>query len=177
MSISKPVNSQVNTHIIDCFLLGYAILSADAFNLDPSRLFLRMEVTLRTEAQSGMVFFAHGPDGVFIVLQIVDGDMTAGIRGSDSVQRVVTFPKEKGKICDGKWHKIIFVKSGGQLTLAMERSQNAVTVVGPGPRERITLPISSNFYVGGIKPGSLADKFIQENGLQSYIQQGEDKEK
>lgn len=82
---------------------------------------------------------------------------------SDSNTRtVVTYDKNDTNLCDGKWRQLIFSKTGQQATISVPTERNFS--VGD-PNVFMNLALISDIYLGGLKAGSDALKYVQQNGL------------
>ena len=118
---------------------------------------------IRTEFQSGILFFIHGGPGEYLYIQVEDGTIASELSCEEGayVFRVV----HDKSVCDGEWHKIqvllnldvlVMRIDGGDWYLSAERSP-----------EHVYIQATEAPTFGGIKPGSKADEFIEEMNLRN----------
>ena len=122
----------------------------------------------RTEQKNGILIFTFAGPSVFFLVQLLDGSLffeykTATYRDS------LTYSASNVPLCDGKWRTVGFSKIGLRMS---------VTVTGGPPMSMGSQAVSSilyttsKVYIGGIKPGSDAEKFMIDNNL-SHMQGSE----
>lgn len=111
---------------------------------------------------SGLIFFAYGGTGVYVYAGLDNGalrfEFSNGIYSG-----LISYDPPDATFCDGQWYDIVMAKDGQKATITVKK-------VGIGSQGTSTLNVDvrtvSDIYVGGIKPGSSAETFIKQNGLQ-----------
>ena len=118
---------------------------------------INLKFNFRTEMRNGMMLFAHGGSGVYFLVQLINGDIHVDYNGGTQ-RTLLIYPNKIANNCDGKWHLVAISDQNQRLTLRVD-NQKHFSAVGES-RVLVTLPIVSDLYIGGIKPGSEAEQFI-----------------
>ena len=79
-----------------------------------------------------------------------------------STRTIAEYSDPTVNLCDGQWRALTFQKRGQQATVLLAGTQ--VKTVGD-PGVAMVLALTSYLYIGGIKSGSEAAQFVQDNGL------------
>lgn len=118
---------------------------------------ISLKFNFRTEMRNGMMLFAHGGSGVYFLVQLINGDIHVDYNGGTQ-RTLLIYPNKIANNCDGKWHFVAIFNQNQRLEMEVD-NQKHFSSVGES-RVLVTLPIVSDLYIGGIKPGSEAEQFI-----------------
>jgi len=122
----------------------------------------------RTQQSNGLLLFAIGGAGSYLMLQMVDTSLQWKISIFGKVT-YVTFNQPSVALCDGSWHSVVLTSLGLNMTIAID----SVPVKSAGNSSSTTssLAISSYLYIGGIPPDDQeVASFISSNGLTADLQ-------
>lgn len=133
-------------------------------NFLEKRTFFLLSFYFRTEFQTGLMFFIHGGRGEYVFIQMENGRIVAELSCEEGQYVFRTIHNSSiENVCDGEWHNVeVFLNlkalvmrvDGGDYYLSDARS--AVNVF---------IEATENPMFGGIKPGSDAEKYIEEMNL------------
>ena len=120
---------------------------------------ISLTFNFRTEMRNGMMLFAHGGSAVYFLVQLINGDIH--VEFSDGTERILLiYPNKMMNNCDGKWHLVRILKRNQFLAMQVDSHPSKGFPAIGDSSVVVTLPIVSDLYIGGIKPGSEAEQFI-----------------
>ncbi|KAK7504941.1 hypothetical protein BaRGS_00003969 [Batillaria attramentaria] len=116
---------------------------------------------MRTWLHTGNLFFAHGGRGIYMLAYLLQGRLHYVF--SDGITTTtVTYDNPQDRLCDGRWRYITLSKRYQEGTLSIE----SVPVATSGDASRyMRVSLTSDIFLGGIKPDSDMSQFLQENQI------------
>ncbi|KAK7487113.1 hypothetical protein BaRGS_00021608, partial [Batillaria attramentaria] len=116
---------------------------------------------MRTWLHTGNLFFAHGGRGIYMLAYLLQGRLHYVF--SDGITTTtVTYDNPQDRLCDGRWRHITLSKRNQEGTLSIE----SVPVATSGDASRyMRVSLTSDIFLGGIKPDSDMSQFLQENQI------------
>ena len=138
------------------FVVGYVVYRKGDFE---GGNIIKLKFNFRTEMRNGMMLFAHGGSGVYFLVQLINGDIHAEFRdGTEHI--LLIYPNKMMNNCDGKWHFVTIFKRNQYLAMQVDSHPSKGFPAIGDSSVVVSLPIVSDLYIGGIKPGSEAEQFI-----------------
>ncbi|XP_071790086.1 usherin-like isoform X2 [Asterias amurensis] len=147
-----PVDLSEGTHFLG---KGYAILP-EGIVTGGQAFIATMEI--RTELNTGLIMFAYGSNGAFVILQLVNSNLELTLYTGAGSR--LTLTTSGGNLCDGQWRSLTVVQNGPQVTLSVLGRPMEV-----GSGDSSPLVITSELFMGGIPDESAATDFVEEAGL------------
>ena len=140
-----------------------AKISNDDFLKD--KTFFLLSFDFRTEFQTGLIFFIHGGRGEYVYVQMENGRIVAELSCEEG-QYVFRVKHDNNveNVCDGEWHNVEVLLNLKVLAMRVDLSVDYYVSDARAPAN-VFIEATENPMFGGIKPGSDAEKYIEEMNL------------
>ncbi|GFR82563.1 usherin, partial [Elysia marginata] len=155
-----PINLQPGFHFMG---KGYLVIenSCDKRGCDISGNEITVDFRMRTTLHTSLLFLVYGGSRIYMYSYMTNGRLVFMLSDS-STRTILEYSDAAVNFCDGQWRALTFHKLGQQARILVDGTQ--VKAVGD-PGVAMDLPLISDLHVGGIKSGSEAAQFVQDNGL------------
>ena len=140
------------------YFAGYARFPADRFIVGNVKT---IEFGFRTQMHTGIIFFAYGGKGIYMYCAMINGALHFEF-ANGIIPGSVTFNRPGTNFCDSRWYDVVLKKHGQQASITIKN----VGTESVGDANTIMNVLTlSDFYVGGLPPGSEAEQFAIDNKL------------
>ena len=104
------------------------------------------------------------PNILFSSLLLICFQVVARVQNGGGVIKTTWTPSDGATLCDGKWHKIVFTKSGSIVSLQID--SNAPVTAERGIQS--VANVKDSIYLGGV-PGS-ATRFVACRDIKVHME-------
>uniref|UniRef100_A0A2C9JJ39 Usherin n=1 Tax=Biomphalaria glabrata TaxID=6526 RepID=A0A2C9JJ39_BIOGL len=155
-----PINLQQGFHFMG---KGYLVIANcdDKGICDISGDKIEVRFRMRTTLHTGLLFLIYGGNGIYMY-SVLDNRRLSFTISSNNYNTRVLYDRPETNLCDGQWRDFVFSKIGQQASIAVLQGRNVS--VGD-PNVAMSLSLTSDIFLGGLKTGSAALKYVQQNGL------------
>ena len=138
--------------------IGYARFPPEFFRLGNIKT---IEFGFRTQMHTGIIFFAYGGKGIYVYCALINGALHFEFANSLLVGSV-TFNRQDTILCDSRWYDVTLKKDGQYAEITIK---DVGTEVSGDANVLLNVLTVSDFFVGGIPPGSEAYQYVIDNKL------------
>ncbi|KAK3093068.1 hypothetical protein FSP39_010666 [Pinctada imbricata] len=120
-----------------------------------------LQFMFRSDLASGVLFFAHGGDGIYFFVALVRN--TLYFEFSDGTATgSVSYQDPNVRFCDGEWYTVTMDKKGQRGRIYV---QDHKLVSSGDENYNLYIKTISDLYIGGVPENSVAMQFIEENNI------------